>query len=661
MDSTLRFVLTLLAAAVVVVVICRSMKLPPLLGYLIVGIAVGPNALGWVPDSEAVAHLAEFGIVFLMFTIGLEFSLPRLVAMRGLVLGLGGAQVGVTALVATGLAIGIGLLASGTIGWQAAVVLGCALAMSSTAILAKTLAERLELNSEHGRRIIGVLLFQDLAVVPMLVLVPALTAPAGDLPAALALATAKIAVTLFVLLKLGQPLMRRWFHLVARQKSAELFVLNVLLITLGLAYLTSSMGLSLALGAFAAGVLISETEYRFQVEEDIKPFRDILLGLFFITVGMLVDLAWIAHNLLLVGAVLVAILAVKSLVLLGVLALWRTDSGVSLRVALALAPAGEFGFVLLTLALGQGTLSATVMQPVLAAMVLSMIAAPFIIEHSEHLVRRWRGSDWMSRAMQITRIASQTMVADRHVIICGYGRSGQNLARLLEAEQVPFFALDLDPVRVREAAAAGEHVVFGDAARREVLQAAGLARARALVISYADVHSALRILEVVHEIRPELPVIVRTVDDTDIERLRAAGAAEVVAEIMEGSLMLASHALMVLGVPLNRVLRRIRSAREERYGMFRGFFHGASDHPGEGTDDVFLHAVVLVRGARAIGRRLGDIGLDALLADVSAIRRRGVRALSPAAETELREGDIVVLRGDAAAVAAAEIRLLQGV
>ncbi len=660
MDSTLRIVLTLLAAAVVVVVICRQLKLPPLLGYLIVGIAVGPNALGWVPASSDVDHLAELGIVFLMFTIGLEFSLPRLIAMRGLVLGLGGAQVGVTAFACAAVALGAGHLVGVGIGWQAALVLGCALAMSSTAILAKTLADRLELNSEHGRRIIGVLLFQDLAVVPMLVLALALAAPAGDLPATLAMALAKIAVVLVLLLKLGQPLMRRWFHLVARQKSAELFVLNVLLITLGLACLTASMGLSLALGAFVAGVLISETEYRFQVEEDIKPFRDILLGLFFVTVGMMVDVPWIVRHLPLVVAVLLAMLAVKALVLVGVLAAMRTDSGVSLRVALALSPAGEFGFVLLALALGKGTLSMSVMQPVLAAMVLSMIAAPFIVEHSEHLVRRWRGSDWMSRAMQLTQIASQTMVADRHVIICGYGRSGQNLARLLEAEQVPFFALDLDPVRVREAAAAGEHVVFGDAARREVLQAAGLARARALVISYADVNSALRILELVHQLRPELPVIVRTVDDSDIGRLKAAGAAEVVAEMMEGSLMLASHALLVLGVPLGRVLRRIRSAREERYGLFRGFFHGESDHPGESGEDVFLHSVALVRGSSAIGRRLGDLGLDELLAEVSAIRRRGARDLHPAPETELREGDIVVLRGDAAAVAAAEIRLVQG-
>jgi len=662
MDSTLRFVVTLLAAAVVVVVICRSVKLPPLLGYLLVGVAVGPNALALVPDTAAVQHLAEFGIVFLMFTIGLEFSLPRLVAMRTLVLGLGGAQVLVTVLAATLIAFAVGAspMSASPISWQACLVLGCALAMSSTAILAKTLSERLELNSEHGRRVIGVLLFQDIAVVPMLVLIPALAAPVGDLPANLGIALAKVAITLFVLLKVGQPLMRRWFHLVARQKSSELFVLNVLLITLGLAYLTESMGLSLALGAFVAGVLISETEYRFQVEEDIKPFRDILLGLFFVTIGMLVDVVWIAQHFFLVLGLLLVILAVKALVLLGLMAAWRTDSSVALRVAFALAPSGEFGFVLLTLALGVGIIEPTLLQPVLAAMVLSMIAAPFIIEHSEHLVRRWRGSDWMNRAMQLTQIASQTMVADRHVIICGYGRSGQNLARLLEAEKVPFFALDLDPARVREAAAAGERVVFGDAARREVLQAAGLARARALVVSYADVHSALTILHVAHELRPDLPVIVRTRDDADIERLKAAGAAEVVAEIMEGSLMLASHALMVIGVPLNRVLRRIRSAREARYGMFRGFFHGASDQTADNADDVFLHSVALVPGARAIGQRLGELHLEALQAEVSAVRRRGVRELEPGADTELRAGDIIVLRGDAVAVAAAEMRLLQG-
>jgi monovalent cation:H+ antiporter-2, CPA2 family len=665
MHSTLQFVLTLLAAAVVVVVVCRSFNLPPLLGYLLVGIAVGPHAFALVPDTTEVEHLAEFGVVFLMFTIGLEFSLPRLIAMRALVLGLGGAQVVVTLTAFFLLALAAGSLllpAAGitAIGWQPALVLGCALAMSSTAILAKTLAERLELNSEHGRRVIGVMLFQDIAVVPMLVLIPALAAPVGDLPLNLALAFAKVALTLIVLLKVGQPLMRRWFHLVARQRSPELFALNVLLITLGLAWLTDLMGLSLALGAFVAGVLISETEYRYQVEEDIKPFRDILLGLFFVTIGMLVDLAEILRQLPLVIALMVAMLALKALLLLGLMRATRTDTGVALRVALLLAPAGEFGFVLLTLALGFALIEPALLQPVLAAMVLSMIAAPFIIEHSEHLVRRWRGSEWMNRAMQLTLIASQTMVADRHVIICGYGRSGQNLARLLDAEGVPFFALDLDPMRVQEAAAAGEQVVYGDAARREVLLAAGLQRARALVVSYADTHSALAILHVAHELRPDLPVIVRTRDDADIDRLKAAGAAEVVAEIMEGSLMLASHALMLLGMPLNRVLKRIRSTREERYGLFRGFFHGESDQNTESADDVFLHSVVLVAGSRAIGQQLAALGLDQLQAEVTAVRRRGVRDSSPGPQTELRAGDIVVLRGNAAAVAAAEIRLLQG-
>jgi CPA2 family monovalent cation:H+ antiporter-2 len=654
MPSTLPLVLTLLAAAVVVVVLCRLASLPPLLGYLVVGVLMGPHALGLVPDTESVGHLAEFGVVFLMFTIGLEFSLPRLIAMRVLVLGLGGLQVLLTSIAGALLALSVGLA------WQTALVLGCALAMSSTAILAKTLADRLELASEHGRRVIGVLLFQDIAVVPMLVLVPALAASIADLPVNLALAVAKIVLVLGLLLGLGQPLMRRWFHLVARQKSPELFALNVLLFTLGLAFLTESIGLSLALGAFVAGMLISETEYRFQVEEDIKPFRDLLLGLFFVTIGMLVDLAWIAANLPQVVGVLVALFAVKIAVLLGVLAVLRTDTGVALRVALALAPAGEFGFVLLTLATGLSLLPDPVLQPVLAAMVLSMVAAPFILEHSERLVRRWRGSEWMARAMQLTAIASRSMVADRHVIICGYGRSGQYLARLLDAERVPFFALDLDPDRVREAAAAGEQVVFGDAARREVLMAAGLPRARALVVSYADTASALKILHLVHELRPDLPVVVRTLDDSDIERLKAAGAAEVVAEVMEGSLMLGTHAMMLLGMPLGRVVRRVRSAREERYRLFRGFFHGLSDQTDESGEDVFLHSVAVPVGAHAAGRRLDELDLAPLGAEVSAVRRRGVRELSPAPDTELAAGDVVVLRGSAAAVAAAEMRLLQG-
>jgi len=624
MHSPLQSVLVLLATAVLVVVVFRLLRLPPMLGYLIVGVAIGPHAFAWISETAEVHELAEIGIVFLMFSIGLEFSLPRLLAMRRTVFGLGAAQVLATIFIVWTVAIVLG------VEWGAGLVLGGALAMSSTAILAKMLAERLELNSPHGRQIIGVLLFQDLAVVPLLILVPALAAGTADLAANLALAFAKAAAVLSLMLFLGQRLMRGWFHLVARQKSEELFVLNVLLITLGLSYITQITGLSLALGAFVAGTLISETEYRYQVETDIRPFRDVLLGLFFVTIGMLLDLHVVFERAPLVFMILAALLGLK---------------------ALLLARADELGLV-----------AGTTLQPVLAAMLLSMLAAPFLVDQSVFIVRRWARSDWMHRAMELHNIAVQSMASDQHVVVCGYGRSGQNLARLLDKESIPFIALDLDPQRIREAVAAGESVVFGDAARREVLVAAGLLRAKALAITYSDTASALRILGHVQEVRPGLPVVVRTLDDSDIDRLKSAGAAEVVAEIMEGSLMLASTALMLMGVPLNRVLRLIREMREQRYGLFRGFFRGITDET-EGMEEAEqprLHSVTIIPGAAAIGRTLGEIGLESIRIEVTAVRRRNIRGVAPEPVTRIEAGDVLVLLGAEEDLAAAEIKLLQG-
>ena len=656
MHSTLQSVLVLLATAVLVVVVFRSIRLPPLLGYLIVGVAIGPHALAWIPDTAEARELAEIGVVFLMFSIGLEFSLPKLVTMRRLVFGLGAAQVLATMLIVWGCAVALG------VDWRAGLILGGVLAMSSTAILARLLAERLELNSPHGRQIMGVLLAQDLAVVPLLILVPALAPGAGDLAANLGLALAKAAVVLTLLLFLGQRLMRGWFHLVARQKSSELFMLNVLLITLGLAYMTEVAGLSLALGAFIAGALISETEYRYQVEVDIKPFRDVLLGLFFVTIGMLLDLRVVVEQAPSVFLVLAALLVMKALLIFGLSLAFGTGSAAALRTGLTLAACGEFGFVLLARADALALVDVQVAQPVLAAMLLSMLAAPFIVDKSESIARSWSRSDWMHRAMELHNIAVKSMATDQHAVICGYGRSGQNLARLLEKESIPFIALDVDPQRIREAAAAGESVVFGDAARREVLVAAGLLRARVLAITYSDTASALRILGLVQELRPGLPVVVRTVDDADIDQLKAAGAAEVVAEIMEGSLMLASTALMLLGVPVNRVLHRIRETREQRYSLFRGFFRGITDEADDADEaqQPRLQSVTIAPGAAAIGMTLGAIGLEALRVEVTAVRRRNIRNVAPDPDTRVEEGDVLVLLGAAADLAAAEIKLMQG-
>ena len=655
MPTTLQTVLVLLAAAVLVVVLFRKLKLPPLLGYLIVGAAVGPHALGWVQESVQAHQLAEIGVVFLMFSIGLEFSLPKLQTMRRVVLGLGSAQVGVTLLVVFAAALLLG------VPWQGAFVLGGALAMSSTAILAKLLAERHELNSEHGRQIIGILLFQDLAVVPLLIVIPAFAAPAGDLAGNIGWALAKATAILAVLLFAGQRVMRAWFHVVARAKSSELFVLNVLLVTLGIAWVTELAGLSLALGAFVAGVLISETEYRYQVEVDIKPFRDVLLGLFFVTIGMLLDVRVMVQNAW-VGVILLVIVIAKTFLIFGISRLLGSGASVALRTGLALGACGEFGFVLLAHASNAQLINASLLQPVLAAMVLSMLATPFVVQRSEAIVRRWSSNEWTMRAMQIHNIAVQSMGAKEHVVICGYGRTGQNLARFLEQEKVPVIALDVDPQRISEAAAAGEQVVFGDAGRREVLVAAGLMRARALVITYSDTHSALRILEHVQAMRPGLPVVVRTQDNTDIEKLKSGGAAEVVADIMEGSLMLASTTLMLLGTPLNRVLRRIRETREQHYHLFRGFFRGITDEQDDSELAVQprLRSVMVTPGAAAIGKTFAQLDLAALQIEVTAVRRRNVRTMEPSPDTLVEEGDVVVMLGTEESVAAAEMKLLQG-
>jgi len=656
MTNSLQLLLILLAVAVGVVVLCRILRLPAILGYLMVGILIGPHALGWIPDAPETRHLAEFGVVFLMFSIGLEFSLVRLRAMQRTVFGLGSAQVMVTLLLVMAVAWLSGL------DWRAGLALGGILVMSSTAIVSKMLVERAELNAPHGQQIMGVLLFQDLAVVPLLIVIPALASAPADLPATLAVALFKAALVLAALLVFGQRLMRPWFHVVARQKSSELFMLNVLFITLGLAYFTEFAGLSLALGAFVAGILIAETEYRYQVEEDIKPFRDVLLGLFFVTIGMMLNLAEMFANLGWVLLLLLALLLVKAVVV-AVLARWFDgDWGVALRSGLGLAQAGEFGFVLLSQAGAAHLLSHQVMQIVLAAMLLSMLAAPFLIQHAEAIVRRISPAEWMNRAMQLHQIAVQSMATDAHVIICGYGRSGQALARFMEQEDIRFIALDLDSRRVREAAAAGESVVYGDAAKREVLLAAGLLRAKTLVITYDDKHSALKILHHVNELRPDLPVVVRTSDETHIGALKQAGAAEVVAEVLEGSVMLASQALLMSGVPLNRVIRRIQENRARRYRMFSGFFRTPADAVGEVTENLQprFHSVLLGETDAAVGKTLDEVDLSELQVEVNAVRRHNVRGSQPAGDMVLQAGDVLVLLGQPMPLEVAEKRLREG-
>ena len=660
--SSLALTLLYLLAAVLGVVACRSLKLPPMLGYLTAGILIGPHALALAQDSEVVRHLGEFGVVFLMFAIGLEFSLPKLRAMRRYVFGLGLLQVAGTMAAAM---VGMLLLARWAggvwdVGWQTALALSGTLAMSSTAIVVKLMAERAELESEHGRRVLGILLFQDLAVVPLLVLIPALGSSPERLMVEMGLALLKATVLVGVLLAGGQRVMRWWLTLVARRKSDELFMLNLLLITLGLAWMTDLAGLSLALGAFIAGVLVSETEYRHQVGTDIRPFHDVLLGLFFITVGMMLD--W--HILLERWALVLLLLAVPMLLKMGIILLLArgmgATTGVSLRTGLYLAQAGEFGFVLLSLTQEHGLVAPALMNPILAAMVLSMLSTPFLILYSHPIVMKLVASDWLQQSLQMTTIARKAINTDRHVLICGYGRCGQNLARMLQLEGIPYLALDLDPDRVRQAAAGGDSVVYGDATRLQALVAAGLARASAVAVTYLDLPATLKVLAHTSSHAPHVPVVVRTQDDQYLDRLQAAGATEVVPEAIEGSLMLASHALALVGVPMRRVLRSVQEQRDARYHLLRGYFHGADDDTASERDQERLTSITLPPDAASLGQALGQLALHAMGAQVVSLRH-GNGQMTPASdEAQLAEGDTLVISGHPTALALAEDRLLRG-
>ncbi|MES2889893.1 MAG: cation:proton antiporter [Pseudomonadota bacterium] len=663
MVSTLDLILLFLLAAVAGVVVCRLLKLPPMLGYLAVGVLIGPHALALAGESPGLQHLAEFGVVFLMFVIGLEFNLPKLRSMRGLVFGLGLAQVLLTI---AGTVAGHYFLRWAfsftnqpwELSWQGSLVLAGAMAMSSTAIVVKMMAERLELESEHGRRVMGVLLFQDLAVVPLLVLIPALNSSGADLAASLAWATLKAVVLLTLLLVGGQHVMRWWLTQVARRKSEELFVLNLLLITLGLAWLTEHAGLSLALGAFVAGMLVAETEYRHQVETDIRPFHDVLLGLFFITIGMKLNWRAVFDEWLLVLLLTVLPVAAKLVLVAGLARLMGATSGVALRTGLYLAQAGEFGFVMLTLGADNGLIAPHWVSPVLASMVLSMLATPLLIMKSDAIVMRLIPTDWLLQSVAMTSIAKRAINTEAHVIIAGYGRSGQNLARILEQEHIPYMALDLDPDRVRQAAAAGQSVVFGDSARLQSLMAAGLARASAVVVSYHDTASAMKILNLVQAHAPQVPVIVRTIDDTDLEKLQAAGATEVVPEAIEGSLMLASHALALVGIPMRRVIRIVQDQRNARYGLLRGYFHGADDDTADEQHTARLHSITLPAAARCAGQTLSAQALHAVGVTVVSVRRAAGSLNMPDDSLVLSSGDTLVLSGLPEALALAEEKLM---
>jgi CPA2 family monovalent cation:H+ antiporter-2 len=652
-------ILILLAASVCVVAAVRKLALPAILGYLAVGMLLGPHALALAVDNETTQLLADFGVVFLVFTLGLEFSLPRLVAMRWEVLGVGGAQVFVTTGIIAMIAVMLFRIAPAV-----AIVIGGAMAMSSTAIIIAQLTEQSENNRSHGRLAVAICLFQDLSFPLFLALVSALAGGAESADARHIAGAVGIAVlALLLVLAAGRWLLRPLFLLIAGVRSAELFSLAVLLAVLASAWATHAVGLSLALGAFLAGMMLAETEFRHQIEASIRSYREVLLGLFFITVGMLLDVRLLLRDLPLVLAILIGMLALKSAVVAAVAKPATKSWFKSLRTGVVVAQGGEFGFALLTLLLRRELTEPAVVQPLLAATVLSMVISPILIRHNRRITRtllREAGP----RPTEAMREAQATLaVAERdHVVICGFGRVGQNIARVLEQTGFEYIALDLDPYRIRVGRQAGDPVMYGDAGQVKVLENVGVAHASCVVITFANPEVALRILQSVRELRSDVPILVRTQDDSRLEELQQAGATEVVPETFEASLMLLSHLLLLLKLPVARVIRTVNDIRSHRYGMLRQYFRAAG---AEVLDDSHafreeLHSVILPPHAWAVGRSIAELSGRGSQASVSAVRRDGIVGREPSPDTIFKEGDVVVVCGTPEAVEHAETLLLMG-
>ena len=557
--------LIILASSLVVIALFRRLKLPPVLGYLCVGLMIGPTALDWVHESADLPDLAELGVVFLLFTLGLEFSLPKMLKLRRVVFGLGTLQVLATTAVLGSLLYAFGMSAS------TAFMLGAGLSLSSTAIVSKELTSLGEIFSTHGQNAIGVLLFQDVVAVLLLTLVPVFAGSSDQAWYwALPITLGKTVILFVGLLLTSRYILPRLFHEVAASRSAELFVLLALVIVLLTAWLTHLLGLSPALGAFLAGMLLGESHYRHQIEADIRPFRDILLGLFFVSIGMLIDLQLFLHDGFTILGLTLALMLIKGSVVAIILKLHGRDGETAWRSGLALAQGGEFCFALMAQMQLSNLIPPDIAAHLLAATFCSMLLTPLLLRAAPKIAANLHRKP--NEEIELEEIAAQSAELHGHVVLCGYGRVGQSIGRFLRSEHFEFVALDYDPDQIQEAAKGDNNVHYGDARRADLLRAVGLDRARLLVIAVDNTEVAMSVLETARLITLEIPVLVRTRDDSLLPELKRAGATEVVPELLESSLMLASHALIMLGLPEKSVQRRVNQVRHDRYHLLEGCF-----------------------------------------------------------------------------------------
>ena len=642
--SVLDSIIKLLILSVGAVAAFRIFSLPPILGYLLVGAVTGEYALNLIEHNQYLDLMGEVGVVFLLFAIGLEFSIKQLIEMKTTVLGLGGLQVIITTLAIAGLLYHLDL------SWQGAVIAGGAAAMSSTAIVIKQLTEQDEMRTRHGKMALGILLFQDIAVVPFLVVIPLLS---GDTQADpnpnFWLHTLKGAGIFILMLLIGHFSLRHIFHLVAKSNSMELFNITVLLISLTAAWVTESVGLSLALGAFLAGMMLSETEYKHQIEAEIRPFRDILMGIFFITVGTRLNFAVLPDIWFDVLRLVIVLVLGKGIIIAALTRLFAADNTVSMRTGLVLAQGGEFGFALLTLALGSHLLEQNESQAILAAIVISMVVSPFLIKFNGKLSRLFfRDTSLKERYQEAHRFSIEVKEVENHVILCGYGRIGQNLGRFLREQGIEYVALELDAKIIKKAWESGDKIYYGDATHGEILIAAGLYRARLVVVSTTDAKTSKIITELARKKNANVPILVRTKDDTHMEELLSLGATNVVPETLEATMTVAQRALEALDIDHEEVYQVINKVRQDGYTHLKNYFHGEkTDVRLEDHNSHELHTVILRTEDYAAGKKISDLYLARFSASIVSLRRGRFHGDNPATSTELKRGDALVIKAPA--------------
>ncbi|ASM54658.1 monovalent cation:H+ antiporter-2, CPA2 family [Pseudoalteromonas nigrifaciens] len=649
-------IFTLLVAAVLFVWIFKRVGLPPILAYLATGVLAGSHSVGWMTQTHEMDLVAELGIVFLLFSLGLEFSISRLMAMRNIVFGLGSLQVVVTStvLIVILYCLNFSLLTSFTI--------GVIMMLSSTAVVVKLLKENGELNQRRGQLAIGVLLLQDIAVVPLLIILPLLAATGSQsISWALAVALTKGAFVCLLLWAIGKWILPKVFNEIALVRTDELFMLTTLLVALFAALLTYSFGLSMALGAFLAGMMLGESHYRHQLEADIRPFRDILMGLFFVTVGMQLNVMYVLNNSLLIIGALVGLLVLKIAVMAISAQLMGERKQDALACAFMLWQMGEFGFVLIALGAQHQLLTNQQVSFLIALGVLSMALTPFLIDKTPFILKRIGVLDRASQAWE-SEPKSSTLYSD-HVIICGFSRVGQTVARFLKPEAIDYIAIESNPILVQEGKAAGEPILFGHVKQKDILKCAGVERARLVIITFTEFEQTQIVIDAIKQVAPEVKILIRTKDDSQLERLKELGVTEVVPETLEASLMLVSHVLSMSGVPMSRIIRRVSTERHNRYQLLQRFFTGEYLDVDEDAHErlEYLHVIALPDKAFAVNKSIAALNLAKRKVSIKVLRRQNNEIENPSAHTILLANDILILQGKPRRVERVEHYLFDGI